>query len=308
MVSKTLTFTVTPEDAGKRLDKLVAERAELGRRRVAEIFAAGGVRVAGRRVVKGEPARLGDEVTVELAIDDRPKPEANAPLDVRYETADVVIVNKPAGQPSAPLRGESGTLAGALVARYPEMESIGHSPREPGLLHRLDTQTSGLVIAARTREAFEHLHRALRDGKLQKRYLAIVAGEGLEDSGMIDAAIGPDRRNPRRVLVGDAAADSRRARTSVTRFRVVGRDGDWALVELDVSRAFRHQIRAHLASIGHPIAGDSIYGGPPLAELGERHALHASYVGWTGDASIPAFALEEPLPDDLASLIAGLGR
>src|SRR5258706_8379041 len=116
MVSKTLSFTVTPEDAGKRLDKLVAERAELGRRRVAEIFASGSVRVGGKRVVKGEPARVGDEVVVELALDDRPKPEANAALEVRLETRDLVVVSKPAGQPSAPLRGEAGTLAGVLLA------------------------------------------------------------------------------------------------------------------------------------------------------------------------------------------------
>src|SRR5262247_372836 len=116
MVEKTLSFTITAEDAGKRLDKLVAERAELGRRRVAEIFAAGSVRVGGRRVVKGEVARLGDEIVVELAIDDRPKPEPDAPLEVRLETPALVVASKPAGQPSAPLRGEAGTLAGAMIA------------------------------------------------------------------------------------------------------------------------------------------------------------------------------------------------
>jgi 23S rRNA pseudouridine1911/1915/1917 synthase len=310
MVNTTNSFTVTAEDAGKRLDKLVAERAELGRRRVAEIFASGSVRVGGKRVVKGEPARVGDEVVVEIAIDDRPKPETNAPLEVRFETRELVVVSKPAGQPSAPLRGESGTLAGALLARYPEMEEVGHSPREPGLLHRLDTQTSGLVVAARTREAFQGLHRALREGEMQKRYLAIVEGKGLEESGSIEAPIGPDRRNPRRVLVGEIAlGDSRRPlRNAVTRFRVIGHDQQWALLELDVSRAFRHQIRAHLASIGHPIAGDAVYGGTSVPELGTRHALHASYVGWAGDESIPGFAVTEPLPDDLAILMPGLAR
>lgn len=303
---RTLTFTVSASDAGQRLDKLVVARSELGRRRVAELFKHGQIVVGGRRVPKGEPAREGDEIVVSLDADDRPAPEPEARLTVRLETPHLVIVAKPAGQPSAPLRGEGGTLAGALLGHYPEMEGVGHSPREPGLLHRLDTQTSGLIVAARSENAFQRLHAALREGAMTKRYLAIVAAEGLGESGTIDAPIAPDRKNPKRVLVADVGANKtgkNRARPAVTRWKLLRRSGELALVEVTVSRALRHQIRAHLASIGHPIAGDVIYGGPPAPELGERHALHASYIAWAGDDTIAGFALEEALPGEMASLI-----
>lgn len=305
---RTLTFTVVESEAGQRLDKLVVSHTELGRRRVSELFARGHVIVAGRRVPKGELARAGDEIVVSLDAEDRPAPEPEARLVVRLETPHLVIAAKPAGQASAPLRGEPGTLAGALLGHYPEMLGVGHGPREPGLLHRLDTETSGLVIAARSEDAFSRLHAALREGAMSKRYLAVVMAEGLADSGTIDASIAPDRKNPKRVLVSDAHAErtgKNRARPAVTRFKVVRRAGDRALVEVTVSRALRHQIRAHLASVGHPILGDAVYGGPETASVAERHALHASYVAWAGDEIIAAFAVEEPLPADMASLMAG---
>jgi len=308
VVNKTVTFTVPTERAGQRLDKLVVAETELGRRRVSELFADGRVTIRGRVATKGESARADDEVTVALRGDDRPSPESQLALEVRLETEHFVIVAKPAGQPSAPLRGEPGTLAGALLGRYPEMANVGHSPREPGIVHRLDTFTSGLMIAARSKDAFSRLHQALRAGALVKKYLAVVANTDLPEGGVIDSAIAPDRRNPRRVLVGETAAlrsGKNRARAAVTRWRVKQRTGEWALLEVDVSRALRHQIRAHLASLGHPIAGDQVYGGPPAPVLGERHALHASYVAWAGDETIDAFAVEEPLPPDLASLMVG---
>jgi 23S rRNA pseudouridine1911/1915/1917 synthase len=306
-VVSSLTFVVAEAEAGERLDKLVVARASIGRRRAAELFSAGRVTVNGRRATKGDAARAGDEIGVDLQVDDRPPPEPDAPLVVRLETPDLVIACKPAGQPTAPLRGETGTLAGALLGRYPEMADIGHSPREPGILHRLDTQTSGLVLAARRPESWKSLHHALSDGQMTKRYLAIVEAAELSDRGVIDTPLAPDRKNPKRVLTGDHALGRRGksgARDATTRYKVLSRHGRWALVELEVSRAYRHQIRAHLAAIAHPIAGDSVYAGPAAPELGTRHALHASYIAWAGDEIVPGFALEEPLPADMGSLIA----
>lgn len=302
-----LSFVVAASETGERLDKLVVARAKIGRRRAAELFSAGKVTVNGRPGNKGDAARAGDEIGVELAIDDRPKAEPDAPLVVRLETPQIVIAVKPAGQPTAPLRGEPGTLAGALLGRYPEMAELGHSPREPGLLHRLDTQTSGLVIAARRPESWNSLHHALSHGEMTKRYLAIVEGAELSDRGVIDTPLAPDRKNPKRVLTGDHALGRRGksgARDAISRYRVISRHERWALVEIEVSRAYRHQVRAHLAAIGHPIAGDAVYGGPEAPELGTRHALHASYVAWAGDEIVTGFAVEEPLPADMGSLIA----
>jgi 23S rRNA pseudouridine1911/1915/1917 synthase len=306
VVSETVEFVVGADEAGQRLDKVVIGRVHgLGRRRAAELFVRGRISVDGRRVHKGDAAREGDRVIVELGGPNHAAPEPDAPLSVLLETAHYVIVSKPAGQPSAPLSGEElGTLANALVGRYPEMAEIGFGRREPGLLHRLDTQTSGLLLSARTPRAFERLRRAFSAGELDKRYLAIVSAEALPDSGLIERPLVQDRKHPERVLVC-ATDDTRGARRASTRFRVTMRGGRFALLEVSAARAFRHQVRAHLAAIGHPIAGDALYGGPEAPELGGRHALHASYIGWSGDDDLPGFAVEDPLPEEMRALIAG---
>ncbi len=292
-------FVVAPEDAGNRLDQLVARRAGVGRRRARELCQAGLVLVNGRRGRAADAMTAGANVELELASD-AAKPDPGLSLDVRLETSSVVVAYKPPGQPSAPLApGELGTLANALVARYPEMSEIGEQPREPGLLHRLDTQTSGLVVACRTSESFRHLSSALRQGKLEKRYLAIATGT-LADQGSLDDALAPDPRRRGRVR---AAGHKGYARESLTRYRVLERQGPLVLVELRMSRGFRHQIRAHLAGAGAPLVGDALYGGRPWPEHPERHALHASYIAWAGDATLAGFEVEAELPGDMRELL-----
>jgi 23S rRNA pseudouridine1911/1915/1917 synthase len=314
----TVSFSVESADAGERIDKLVARRVEHGgRRKLAELFERGAVRVGGRVAKKGSVAREGDAITVRLAPSIGAEPDA--PLRVLLETPDVVIVDKPAGQPAVPARdGDSGTLASALLGHYPEMGRVGYRAREPGLLHRLDTGTSGLLVAARSAAAFATLRKALSAGHVEKRYLAVVAASGLPEDGVVDAPLAPDPDDGRRVVIVTGtpgphhdAPDGARATPKikaappaarVTRFRRLRVAGPWALVEIDARHAYRHQVRVHLASIGHPIAGDALYGGPIAALTGKRHALHASYVAWSGDDVVPAFAVESPLPDDLAAL------
>jgi 23S rRNA pseudouridine1911/1915/1917 synthase len=306
VVTDTVSFVVEPTEAGQRLDKVVISRVPgLGRRRATELFARGRVSVDGRRAQKGDPARPGERIVVELGGPDHARPDPEAPLSIVLETAHYVIADKPAGQPSAPLSGEeTGTLANALVARYPEMAEIGFTRREPGLIHRLDTETSGLIAAARSPVAFERLRQALAQGAIDKRYLAVVASDGLPDTGVVEHPLAQDRRHPERVLVC-ANEEVRGARRAVTRYRVLERGARFALVEVSAPRAFRHQVRAHLASIGHPIAGDVVYGGPELAQLGRRHALHASRLAWPGEAPIAGFDVDCPLPDALRTLLAG---
>jgi 23S rRNA pseudouridine1911/1915/1917 synthase len=298
-----ITFVVTGAEDGVRIDKLAAEHARSGgRRKVAELFERGAVRINGRVVKKSAVAHAGDAVTVQLSEAIRPEPDAA--LVVRLETRDVVVVDKPAGRPTAPARdGDEGTIAGALLGRYPEMAGVGYRAREPGLLNRLDTETSGLVIAARSQRAFATLRAALSEGRIHKRYLAVVAAANLPATGVVEAPLAPHPRDGRRVVIPPRdTSDADTPRPRVTRFRTIRIAGRWALIEVDVSRAYRHQVRVHLASIGHPIAGDALYGGPEAALAGERHALHASYVAWTGDDVVAAFAVESPLPGDLAAL------
>jgi 23S rRNA pseudouridine1911/1915/1917 synthase len=297
------TFVVAPDEGGVRIDQIVVRHSgALGRRGVAELFRRGAVRTDGRVAKKGDRAEPGRTVSVVRGDAAPIRPEPHAALEVRLERPDVLVVRKPAGQPTAPIRlGETGTLAGALLGHYPELAGIGHQSREPGLLHRLDTQTSGLLVVARNLAAFEHLWRALSEGRMTKRYLAVVASAGLAESGVVEAALSPDPDDPRRVHV--AKPGESHGRPSTTRWQRLHVANGFAVVEVTVSHAYRHQVRVHLASVGHPIAGDALYGGPEVAALGARHALHASYVAWTGDADVPAFAVGDPLPTDLAALV-----
>ncbi|HVR20808.1 MAG TPA: RluA family pseudouridine synthase [Polyangiaceae bacterium] len=301
MPTKSSRFVVSDTDAGSRLDRFVAVRAGVGRRRARELCENGRVTLDGRRARASETVAAGANVELELPTE-HAEPDSLTPLDVRLETPSLVVVHKPAGQPSAPLRpGELGTLANALVARYPETAEVGRKPREPGLLHRLDTQTSGLVVACRTQGALQRLRAALEAGELEKRYFAVTAASDLPDEGELDAALAPDPRRRGRVRAVDDEA-SGYARSSLTRYRVLERKGALVLVELRMNRGFRHQVRAHLASIGAPLVGDALYGGRSWPEHPERHALHASYVAWAGDGTLEGFEVEADMPADMREL------
>jgi 23S rRNA pseudouridine1911/1915/1917 synthase len=299
-------FIVDAARAGERLDKVViAALPGLGRKAARRLFEEGKVRVNGKRPSKGDLAREGDEIRIALPSDTGAGavPEPGASLEVRLETREVVVVDKPARQPTAPIRpGETGTLANALVARYPEMASIGHSPREPGLVHRLDTDTSGLVMAARTAPAFKALTAALKAGRIDKAYLLVCAAEGLGSTGQIEFPIAHHPKDKKRMLACIHPRDVARyqPRPAVTQFRVLGTHGAFALVEARASAAIRHQIRVHFAAMGHPLAGDALYDGPVVPGL-ERHALHAHRLGWKGETGFSGFEVHSELPADLAS-------
>lgn len=312
-------ITITDAEAGVRLDKLLVQKIDgLGRAGAKRLFDEGRVRVLaggqgrGRRADKGDVAVAAD--VIEIAIDEAARgtaavPDPDAPLTVVLETPHVVVVDKPAGQPTAPLDpGERGTVANALLARYPELAGIGFSPREPGLCHRLDTGTSGLVLAARTKKAFDTLTHALKEGRLDKRYLVICAAADLPEAGTIDIPLAPHPKDRRRVYPCVHPRDVARyaPRPATTTYQRLSEHGAWALVEVKAPKAARHQIRAHFAAIEHPLAGDVLYGGPPLpGQEGEkgRHALHAHHITWKGDADVPAFTMESPLPEELAKLL-----
>ncbi len=252
-----------------------------------ELFRLGLVRADGRVASKGELARAGQVIEVArigadvesthavhaVHAEKSAGPSASdmpPPLVVLYEDEEQVVVNKPAHLPTHALRPfETRTLTRLLLARYPEMAEVGHGPLEPGIVHRLDTETSGVVLAARTAASFDKWKRAHAAGRIDKRYLALCAGQ-VHARGPVHAYLAADRR---KVRVRAEPFSSAKA-VSLT---VLGAEpfGDFSLVTVAVSFAARHQVRAQLASLGHPIAGDALYGGPALPGL-TRHFLHAS--------------------------------
>jgi 23S rRNA pseudouridine1911/1915/1917 synthase len=306
--------TVT-EDLAGRLDKAVVALVEgASRSRVKRAIENGEVRVNGRILPKGGVVRAGDVIALNDAVVKSAEgpcvAEPDAPLSVLHTSASVLIVEKPAGQATAPLRPEeTGTLASALLGHHPELEGIGYSAREPGLVHRLDTDTSGLVIVARTAAAFERLRDALQAERITKEYLLVCASEGLPDEGSIEHPIANHPKDKKRVYPCIHPRDVMRyaPRPALTRFSVVRRSGPYALVQATAPRAVRHQIRAHFASIGHPLVGDTLYGeateGAEPMPI-QRHALHASRVAFAGegDAAL-AFDVVAELPPDMAALL-----
>ncbi len=303
MSTKTETLTVAEGDAGARLDLWVGGKLSLSRARLKALFESGAVRVNGRTAKKGQPVLAGQTVTVALTeADPRPVPTPDAPLPVLRETDEYVYVDKPAGWPSHPLQpGETGTVVNALVARYPECADAGDDLREGGLCHRLDGPTSGVIVAARTREAWLRTREAFTRRDVDKRYWAIVSGP-IADEGEIDVALRhPARHTDRVEPAADEVHGHSSAREAFTTFTVLARRGQYSLVEARIHTGVLHQVRAHLASIGAPLVGDTLYGGEPLEGL-ERHLLHARALGLPGEP--PVFA---PPPAPFLDALSRLG-
>lgn len=303
---------VLEDEAGVRLDKLLTTRLSgMGRVLVKRLFAEGKVHIVSegrrpRRAAKGDVAVVGTTLEIDVeSTTTEAVPDPDAKLEVVFSTDAVLVLEKPAGQPTAPLTpGEKGALANALLARFPETASCGFSPREPGLCHRLDTDTSGLVLAARNPEAFETLTKGLREGRLDKRYYLVVSSADLPDSGTIDIPLAPHPKDRRRVLacIHPRDVDRENPRPATTTWTKVREQGNLALVEARAAKALRHQIRAHFAAIGFPLVGDALYGGSTSHGIA-RHALHAHRIVWPGDAVVPAFVVTSPLPADIEALV-----
>jgi len=298
-------LVVRPEHAGLRLDQwLVSRLAGSTRGQVVRLLGTGLVRVNGARAPKGFVLQAGDTVSVPASgarRDATPDPEVD--LVVVHEDAHLVVVDKPAGVPTHPLApGELGTIASGLVARYPEMAGVGHGAREPGLLHRLDNDTSGLVLAARDQATFDAMWALLSCGEVDKRYRTIAAGREIP-LGVHDAYL--DARGSR-VRVG-ASPTGRGAEKVSTEILASETLDDHCLLHVRARRAKRHQIRAHLAYLGSPVYGDRRYGGVPAAD-GGGHCLHASEMQFRHPMTGREVVLTCELPAAFAARIERLSR
>lgn len=292
------TLKVDATSAGKRIDLFVGDALELSRSRVKSLFENGLVRVNHRKAKKGQTVAEGDELEVELpeaSGSAEAVADAGLALTVLHADEALAFVDKPAGVPSQPLQpGELGTVANALIAKFPEMNKVGDDVREAGLCHRLDVETSGVLLAARTREAWLAMRAAFsEDRAVEKHYLALVTGP-LADEGTIEVPL---------AHAGDhvvPAFDD--GRPAITEFKVLRRGGVYSLVDVKLVTGVLHQVRAHLAAVGAPIVGDALYGG--VAEPGlKRFFLHAASLGVRHPLTGDFLRVESPLPPELKAVL-----
>jgi 23S rRNA pseudouridine1911/1915/1917 synthase len=313
------TQVVEADSAGARLDQWLAGRLpELSRMRVKALIAAGRTRVDGRAVKAAHRVQAGErvEVTIPPPARDGLAPEA-LPLRVVFEDAHVLVVDKPAGMVTHPGAGRiDGTLAAAALAHAPEMAGVG-SPRRPGIVHRLDKGTSGLIVLAKTQAAYDGLTAQLARRTVSRRYLALARGAMRRAEGTVDAPIGRDPRSRVRMAI----VPEGRGKRAVTHYRVLERFVAGAsavtLLECRLETGRTHQIRVHLASLGHPLLGDETYrgrravpaGDPVLARLVEGLggvALHAAGLAFTHPVTGEPMTFACPLPDRIERILSHL--
>ena len=273
MDDKDSILIITAEESGDRIDALLARQAEeLTRSAAQRLLERGMVLLGGRPVKKNYRCAAGDRFTVLLPEpDDMPLIAQDIPLDVVYEDQDVIVVNKPRGLVVHPAPGHpDGTLVNALLFHCGDSLSGVGGEKRPGIVHRIDKDTSGLLIVAKNDFAHQALAAQLQDHSLSRTYEAVVKGGFREDEGTVDAPIG---RHP--VDRKKMAVTEKNSRPAVTHWRVLERFGQYTLVECRLETGRTHQIRVHMAHIHHPILGDTVYGSPK-PELGQdSQCLHA---------------------------------
>ena len=289
----------------QRLDRIVALVADVSRASAASLIQAGGVVVDGVCAVTGKTKIAeGQSISVDTALlpkKELPTADATVILDVVFEDADVVVINKNAGLVVHPGAGNpTGTMVNGALARFPEMASAG-DPLRPGVVHRLDAGTTGLMVMAKTQAAYEALVDALSKREVKRTYLALVWGHPTVLSGTIDAPIGRDQKDPTRMGV---VVDGKAART---RFEVKSKFDlplPSSMVEFNLETGRTHQIRVHLESIGHPVVGDSTYGGARSSLSAPRPMLHALQLAFLHPISGQSMSFEAEMPDDMKALLA----
>lgn len=263
------------KESGIRLDKALADLTELSRSQANEAIKNGNILVNGKAVKAKYSVKEGDLVTYDLPESEVLEYEAeDIPLDIVYEDDDVAVVNKPQGMVVHPSVGHtSGTLVNALMYHIHDLSSINGVVR-PGIVHRIDKDTSGLLMIAKNDRAHQALAEELKDKKSLRKYLAIVHGNISNDRGVIEAPIGRSEKDRKKQAV------TAKGKPAVTHFKVLERFGNYTLVELTLETGRTHQIRVHMAYIGHPVAGDPLYG-PRKTLKGNGQFLHAQTLGFT---------------------------
>jgi len=296
-------FEVMAEDAGGRMDRFLAEKlsADFSRAHLQKLVGAGCVSIDGQAVKNNY--RLKEGEYVELVV---PEPKASGirperiKLDIVYEDGSVIMVNKSADMVVHPAPGNyTGTLANALMAHCKNLSGIS-GELKPGIVHRIDKGTSGLIIAAKTDAAHRSLAKQFKDKTIKREYIAVVKGVMQLDNGIIELPIGRSPRNRQKMAV---SFDN--SKEAATRYRVLKRFSSATLVELTLMTGRTHQIRVHMSYIGHPLLGDLKYGG--CGSMG-RPALHAKTLGFVHPKTKKRVEFTSELPEDMRELIEKCGK
>lgn len=297
-------FTAGEEDVGRRLDQLLGEEDAIASRSAAQKLCESGLVTVGERPVgKNHRLRLGDVVLVTL-----PEPETldltpeDIPLDIVFEDADLLVVNKPRGMVVHPAVGNlSGTLVNALLYHCAGGLSGINGVIRPGIVHRIDKDTSGLLLVAKSDVAHLSLSAQIKAHSCDRFYEAVVHGSFRDEGGTVDAPIGrhPERRK-------EMAVTEKNAREAVTHYRVVGRYEGFTHLRLQLETGRTHQIRVHMAYLGHPVAGDPLYGPKKGAKSLGGQCLHARAIAFDHPRTGERMAFESPLPDYFTRFLSTL--
>lgn len=302
MTNERLEWTVSAEHKKERIDKYITEAMNDVSRSQVQLWIGDGLVTVNGAGVKSN-AKLAEGDRIELQI---PEPTAveiiaeDIPLEVVYEDSDLIVINKPRGLVVHPAPGHtSGTLVNALMYHCKDLSGINGELR-PGIVHRIDKDTSGLLMAAKNDRAHASLAAQLKDHSVNRRYIALVHGHLSHDQGTIDAPIGRDTNDRKMYTVTE-----RNSKHAVTHFNVTERINDYTLLELKLETGRTHQIRVHMKFIGHPLVGDPIYGRNKGIKMNGQ-ALHAAVLGFVHPATGEYMEFSAPLPQDMEDVLASL--
>lgn len=313
-MEKTLRLTVESVDAGERLDVFIAARMEgFTRSRVKSLFDGSRITVNGRPGKPGLKIKERDSVAVVVPPERVHTVGAeDVPLEILYEDADIIVVNKPAGMTTHPGAGRTeGTLVNALLGHTKDLSLVG-GPLRAGIVHRLDKDTTGAIVAAKNDKSHLALSEQFKDHSAARTYLALVWGSVKDMEGVVDLPIGRDIAHRKKI-----SPRARKKRSAVTRYRVLKRFGLLTLLELKLETGRTHQIRVHMNAINHPVVGDQTYGKrsvPPVMEKEaadllkkiKRQCLHARALELTHPSTGRRMKFEAPLPEDFGEILKAL--
>lgn len=307
---KTDEFNVTYEEEGERLDNFLTNRSGFTRSHIQKLIKVGLVLVNAKKEKSGYRIREGDRV--DMSILDQPEGELlpeDIPLNIVYEDDYLIVVNKPPGMVVYPATGNTqGTMMNAVVFRYQKLSSVG-APLRPGVVHRLDKDTSGLIVIARTDDAYYSLNDQFREREVEKHYIALLYGVLKNNKGEISIPIGRSFSDRKKMSV-----KSKNRKEAITEYEVLRRFRTATLARIRIITGRTHQIRVHFASQGHPVLGDRTYGGKASLKTGRgiirfgRQMLHAGSIKIKHPATGEPLLLEAPLPDDIEKAIEELGQ